>query len=351
MNTLAGKHLELTRFAGRTSRPRVLAALAKPEVNDFLPEPLLGELRGLAREFVVVDTQEVKGPAWEKALAGFDPDLLVACWRTDPLPAVLPPSLRYVCYLGGSVRRLVSRRHLEQGLVVTNWGDAVSRTVAEGALMLVLMCLRRAGEWNTRLHRDRAWVNGTLADTQSLFGRSVGLHGFGNVARHLVELLRPFRVPVCAYDPYVADATFARLRVTRVDTLGELFAGREVVVELAGLSEETRGSVGRELLEAMPAGATFVNVGRGAIVDEAALHAVALSGRLTFGLDVFHREPLPVDSPLRGLPNVVLLPHIAGPTPDRRVDAGAVALANLRRYVAGEPLESVITPESFDRTT
>ena len=102
------------------------------------------------------------------------------------------------------------------------------------------------------------------------------------------------------------------------------------------------------LLRLMPPGAAFVNVGRGKVVDEDALLRVAREGRIQVGLDVFATEPLPADSGFRGLPNAVLLPHIAGPTLERRRDAGTHALENLRAYAEGRPLKAVITPEVYD---
>lgn len=338
-------------LAGAPRRPRVLAALSPGEMNEFLPEPVWGEIRTLAGEIAVVDAQQLKGDAIRDAIAGFDPEVLLASWRTDPLPDPLPPSLRYVCYLGGSIRRLVSDNHLAQGLLVSNWGDSISRVVAEGALMLVLMCLRRAGDWNTRMHRDGYWINGSVAPTGSLFERRVGLHGFGKVARALVNLLRPFRVTVSAFDPYVKPEEFARLGVDRAESLDALFSANDVVVELAALSAETEGAVSRRHFALLPDDGVFVNVGRGAVVDERALLNVAREGRLHLGLDVYHNEPLPADYPLRGLENVTLLPHVAGPTPDRRSDVGRFALANLKRYVLGLPLEARVTLEDYARAT
>jgi phosphoglycerate dehydrogenase-like enzyme len=78
---------------------------------------------------------------------------------------------------------------------------------------------------------------------------------------------------------------------------------------------------------------------------------VAQAGQILVGLDVYGVEPLPVDSPFRGLRNVSLTPHIAGPTTDRRCDAGAFAVANLEAYAAGRPLQAVITPGIYDTST
>ena len=89
------------------------------------------------------------------------------------------------------------------------------------------------------------------------------------------------------------------------------------------------------------------------MVDEAALIRVARdrADDLQIGLDVYETEPLPKDSPLRGIPNIALLPHIAGPTKDRRQDTASFAIENLQRFLQGKPLESLITLEIFDRAT
>ncbi len=86
-------------------------------------------------------------------------------------------------------------------------------------------------------------------------------------------------------------------------------------------------------------------------MDEAALARVAAEGHIEVALDVYEVEPLPTDSPLRGLPNVTLLPHLGGPTKDRRRDSGALCCNNLQRYLAGRPLEAEITLDIYDRTT
>jgi len=217
--------------------------LSPREIADFLPGPLLGECRGLAHTAHAVDTPGLGARAFAHWLLALDPDVIVAGWSIPVLPDVLPVRLRCLCYRAGSIKRMVRREHLERGLIVSNWGRSISRTMAEGALLLALAALRRAGYWVPAMHRDGAWKNG-VTETASLFGRRVGLHGFGNVARELIRLLR--------------------------------------------------------------------------------------------------------SSALRGLPDVTLFPHLAGPTSDRRRDAGALGRRNLRAYVRGEPLESVVGAAEFD---
>jgi phosphoglycerate dehydrogenase-like enzyme len=285
------------------------------------------------------------------ALAEAAPEVLLAGWSTPPLPADLPPSLRYICYLAGSVKRLVTRRHLENGLLVTNWGGSISRTVAEAALWHILSGLRRGTHWTLALHQERGWKQQEREVTASLFGRRVGLHGFGRVARELVPLLQPFGCPIAVFAPEI-DAVAARTHgVTAATSLETLFSESDVVVETAPLTAASRRSVTAGLLGRLRPGSVFVNVARGEIVDEEALVRVAQEGHVFFGLDVFATEPLPADSPLRGLRNVSLTPHLAGPTTDRCADAGAFALANLRAYAGQRPLQAVITPAVYDSST
>lgn len=330
----------------------LLAALTPAEAEGFFPEPGFSRLRAVAAGFHTLDPADLSPAAFATELAAANPEILVACWKTPALPAVLPPRLRYVCYVSGSVKRLLSRAHLENGLLVTNWGGSISRTVAEAAMFHILACLRQASYWALAMHQPgvAAWKNGR-SDARSLFGRSVGLHGFGPVARELVGLLRPWQCPVSVFAPDLTPDLARTYGVTPAASLDALFAGNEILVELAPLIPATIGSVDERRLRLIRPGGVFVNVGRGAVVDEAALLRVAREGHLSVGLDVFAEEPLPADSGFRALPRVHLTPHLAGPTLDRYPDAGAFALRNLAAYAAGRPLEAVITPAIYDLST
>ncbi len=332
--------------------PSLLVALTPAELHAFFPEPLLGELRALAETFHPLDPAGMGADDFARALAAADATVLLSGWKTPVLPATLPPRLRYVCHATGSVKKLVSRAHLERGLIVTNWGGSISRTVAEGALFHILACLRHASHWALAMHQPgvAAWKNG-LSDSRSLFGRTVGIHGFGLVARELVALLRPWGGRVSIFAPDLTDALAQAHGVARAPSLEALFTENEVVVELAPLTAATAGIVTEGLLRLMRPGGVFVNVGRGAVVDEAALLRVAREGRISVGLDVYTEEPLPADSGFRALPRVHLTPHSAGPTLDHYLIAGAFALRNLRAFAAGQPLEAAITPTIYDASS
>ncbi len=286
---------------------------------------------------------------WEKAVRHQKPSVLLSAWTTPAIPDDVD-SIKYVCHICGSIQKLVSRRQIERGVAVTNWGQSISETVAEFALMLVLSALRRSHFYADQMHVQRGWTY-FPAGTQSLFDRKVGIHGFGAIARRLVPLLRPFRVSISAYSDGVPDAHFDDAGVIKCASLDELFSKSDVVVEVEALTPQTRGAVTERLLRLMPIGSSFINVGRGGVVDEKAVIQIAAEGRVRFALDVYEREPLDHASPLRSMPEVTLFPHIGGPSDDRSYLCGDFALQNLERYFSGQPLEATVTLEIYDRST
>ncbi|MDP4612080.1 MAG: hydroxyacid dehydrogenase [Opitutales bacterium] len=329
--------------------------LTEVEYGDFLKAPERAKLESLFSEVIRVDSLSfADADAWFDWLEQVKPKILVTCWKTPTLPA--DPShpglseLKYLCHLGGSVRKLVPRTLIESGLVVSNWGSCISRVVAECGLLLILTEMRRSALWSMRMHREGAWKDDSL-DTQSLYERKVGLHGFGAISRCLVDLLKPFNVSISAYSPSVPDDLFASYGVTRSESLEDLFSQNDIIVELAALTPKNHHIVDERLLRMIPKNGVFVNIGRGAVVDEAALARIAAEGSLRVALDVYESEPLPMDSPLRAVDSITLLPHLGGPTVDQRCTAGAYGVDNLERYVQQKELVSTVDLWSYDHST
>ncbi len=337
-------------LANRKGIRSLLVILNPLERQQFLPGPFEDRLSELAAQVHFVDGETIAPEEWECLLRRLDPEVMLTCWSTPLLPDGLPESLRYVCHLAGSVKNLTTGAQIEKGLLVSNWGNSISRTVAEWALFHILACLRQAGYWLVAMHQEAAWKSRAV-ETSSLFSRTVGIHGFGAVSKELIQLLKPFGVTISVCAPDIDEASAHRLHVRICPDLDTLFFSNDIIVELAPLLPETVGIVQERHLRMIRPGGVFVNIGRGAVVDPEALLKVASEGKIQFGLDVFTEEPLPADSKLRGLHNVVLTPHLGGPTADRRCDAGAFAIHNLRAYAEGLPLEAVVTKEVFDRSS
>lgn len=307
------------------------------------------------RDWHLLADDDLTPEHWSGVLERLRPTVLITAWKTPALPDAWlnhpDCPLRYVCHVTGSVRRLLPRAFLERGGVATNWGETVSAQVAEHALLLALAALRNAGAWRTFIGWPTATRRIEDLATRTLFGRRVGLHGFGSIARALVPLLRPFDVTVCAWSAGVPVDLMHAAGVTPCASLPDLFEQSEVLFECEALTATTAGIVSAALLARLPDDAVFVNIGRGGLVDEAALEREAARGRLRVALDVAVAEPLTPASPFVALPQVILSPHIGGPTRDRYRQCGEFALANLRSFLGGETPAAAISLAAYDRAT
>jgi phosphoglycerate dehydrogenase-like enzyme len=327
---------------------RVLACMSTVEYGYFV-DPAVDRWDS---SIELIRTDSAVGPdALLENLRKSEAPVLLTSWSTPMTPgdiAQRAPTLKYLCHTCGTLRKIVAREAIEKGLLVSNWGRSISRSVAEHTLTLMLGCLRNLAEAQHNMHVLKTW--GKPATVRGLFERRVGMHGFGNVARELVKLLAPFDCKLSAFSPYEPDEAFSSLNVKRCATVEELYSSNDVIACVAPLTDETRGCVTEKLLRLLPPDAVFVNTGRGA-VNERDLSTVARDGRLQIGIDVYEMEPLPGDSPLRGLKNALLTAHCAGPTQDRRVDCGRFAFQNIGNFFAGRPVEAVIDAVKYDLQT
>jgi phosphoglycerate dehydrogenase-like enzyme len=206
----------------------------------------------------------------------------------------------------------------ELGILVTygptesNWGG-----VAEGALAYMLCLLKKVRERDRHLKTDGAWRDPSLVGTyvgarsDGYPGITIGIVGLGRVGTRLADLLRPWRARIIACDPYIEDAHFAAHGVQRVD-LQSLLEQSDVVSLHTYLSHETRHMIGAAQLASMKPTAILINASRGPVIDEPGLiEALRREQLAAAALDVFEREPLPLDSLLRGLGDRILLsPHM-----------------------------------------
>src|SRR3989442_4141561 len=169
-----------------------------------------------------------------------------------------------------------------------------------------------------------------------LRGRTMGLVGFGHIARMVAERARGFGLRLVAFDPYVDASTMAHLGGEKVG-LEPLLARADIVSCHTPLTQETRGLIGQKAFAMMKPGAILINTSRGKVVDEEALIATLRSGRLGgAGLDVLWTEPPASDNPLLQMENVVLTPHSASTTIEALADLADKVSRQLIQYLRGE---------------
>ncbi|GHB96612.1 hydroxyacid dehydrogenase [Cerasicoccus arenae] len=336
-------------------RHRILFALTTLDVEKFFPQGI--NVEGLQADIHYASDNELSGDNWSKLIRHFEPSIIVTGWATPRLSNDIIENswfkAEYICHLSGSVRSFLPVELIDRGVLVTNWGTLAAVSVAEHAVMLVLACARNLTKWHPPAE---SYIGGysnrhTTIRTRTLREKRVGIHGFGNIAKQIVHLLRPFGVKMSAYSHAVPSEEIEKNGLDSASDLKSLFADNDILIECEALTEKTRGSVTEELLSSLPEDAIFVNVGRGALVDESALIRLAAENRLRVATDVTTREPLSPDDPLWNAPTILRSPHIGGPTSDLYEHCGQFALANIRRFLNNERVRAIINREIYARST
>lgn len=253
------------------------------------------------------------------------------------------PRLRAVFYGAGSIRGFVTDALWARDILVTSAQQANSSATAHYALAAILLALKHGWQLAAQVRREQRFPERN--DVPGIYQAPVGLLSLGMVGREVRELLRPFGVRVLAYDPFITPAQADALDVT-LCSLETLFREALVVSVHTPLLPETTGMIRGSHLASMIGGSTFINTARGGLVREDELIAV-LEQRsdLHAVLDVTDPEPPLPASPLYTLPNVTLTPHIAGSLGTEQLRLGQTMVAELRRFLAGEPLKHAITRE------
>jgi phosphoglycerate dehydrogenase-like enzyme len=217
-------------------------------------------------------------------------------------------------------------------------------TAAEHTWALILALMRDVPRENAEFHRGARWQSGI---GRSLRGATLGVVGVGNVGRQVARVGRAFEMDVIGWSPRFTDERASEIDVGRASTLAQLLSVSDVVTLHVTLNADTRGLIGAEALRAMKPTACLVNTSRGPVVDEAAL-VEALRENTIAGaaVDVFDREPLPLDHAFRGLANLIATPHVGYVTRENyRVFYGD-AVDDIRAWLDGRPQRVLATPSS-----
>jgi glyoxylate reductase len=296
----------------------------------------------------VLATRRYPGPAFEE-LADVDvrpleelhaPDAGVEALiaANEPVPLDLLPGLRLVANYGVGYDRVDVAACTERGVTVTNTPGVLDDATADLAFALILATRRRVVEGD-RLVRSGGWSGSWAASPLAgeLSGSTLGIVGLGRIGTAVARRARGFDLRVLYTSRHPVETELGEYR-----GLDDLLTEADVVTVHVPLTPETRGLIDARRLGLLRAGACLVNTARGEIVDERALVAELVSGRIRAGLDVFESEPN-VPSELLSLDNVVLTPHIGSATVEAREAMTRLVVDNVLAVGRGDPPLTAVT--------
>ena len=272
------------------------------------------------------------------AIAGVEP------WTRRVIECA--PFLRIIARTGVGYDAIDLDAATEHGVLVTTTAGANHHSVAEAAVGMILASLRRFA-FADRQMRETGWNPRPYG--VELRGKTVGVVGTGLIGKEVVRRLQGWDVNIVVSD-VIRDQAFADRYGARYVELPELFAEADVVTIHAPLLPSTHHLVSETVLRSMKPTAHLVNTSRGPLVDEAALATALKEGWIAgAALDVFEIEPLPSDSPLLGLPNVMLTQHVAGVTWESMQAMTAMAVDSVAAVLRGETPKGAVNPDAARR--
>ncbi len=325
---------------------KILLMMGGSRFKEVFPQDILDKLASLG-ELTINAKANTLNQDELKALVA-DVDAIVTSWGAPKLtPEVLDaaPNLKFIGHAAGSVKNIVPVEAFDKGITVTNAARVMGSGVGEMNLTFMLASLRNLTEFHEN-KKAGIWQKNDRK-VKGLFYQKVGVVGLGNTAREMLKLLKPFECEVIAYDPYVSDEVAESLGVTK-KSLHDVMKESTIICLHAPILPNTYHMIGATELALIQDGAIFINTARGWLIDHDALVEEAKKGRFQICLDVTDPEPLPAGHPLWEMENVMLTPHIAGPTPDRRRDMGQDIADKLEAFLKGEPLVDIIDKKRYE---
>ncbi len=274
-----------------------------------------------------------------------DFDIVLSMRERTPFPATLIarlPKLRLLGTTSGRTATVDLAACTAQGVVVCNTGSGPgSAATAEIALGLLISAMRFIPAGDAALRAGR--FQDGVPEGRALHGKTLGLLGLGRIGSMMARYGHALGMEVLAWSQ--------NLTTEKAEAVGAIYTDKTTLLERADavslhlvLSDRTRGLLGEADLARMKPGAVLINTSRGPLIDEAALLAALHAGRITAGLDVFDREPLPIDHPLRRAPNTVLTPHLGYGVREVWSQFYPESVENALAFLDGKPMR-VMNPD------
>ncbi|MCB9092795.1 MAG: hydroxyacid dehydrogenase [Halobacteriovoraceae bacterium] len=251
------------------------------------------------------------------------------------------PNLKYIIRAGEGTDNIDKAACAELGIKVSNTPGANNNSAAEHALALMMTVLRKTALANTSMHSGK-WEKASFTGNE-LTNKTIGIVGFGRIGQLLAKRLIGFDPKILFFDPIIDTHSVPYDNIQKVHSVEDIFKSADIISIHTPLNNHTRNMVNYQLLSSMKSNAILVNAARGNIVVEEDLVKALKEGKLKgAALDVFSSEPLAETSPLLGIENLVLTPHLGGSTDEAQFRVGEMAVHQLNEFfVNGNLLNEV----------
>jgi len=303
--------------------------------SAFAPASLIrtssADAEGIAKALATVDVAVIEGDLDERY--------------------VRAPNLHWVHCNHSGLTRSAMPEVFERGLLVTGSAGRSADALAQHAFFFALsLTFDSYGLHDEHMKRSWRGLEG-YGDRLSLWGKTLGIIGFGYTGKELAALGRAFGMRVLVYrraDTETPETVERLYSASRGDSVDELLRQSDLVVLATHLSDETYHLIGERELELMKPTAYLVNMSRGPVVDQTALVEALATGIIAgAGLDVFEQEPLPPDAPIWQAPNVIITPHTTPGLPDKTQRSVDMIVSNVQRYRQGRPMLNPLKPHDI----
>jgi len=254
--------------------------------------------------------------------------------------------LRWIQLSSAGAGNVLTPEFVRTDIVLTTASGVHPIQISEHVLAMMLMFARRMHEYHAAQAVAR-WDSDVAERMDELYEKTLGIVGLGHVGREVARKAKVFGMQVIATRRHVDQAAAPDVdELLKPDQLADVLKRSDYLVLAVPLTAETAKMIGERELAMMKPAAVLINVARGGVVDEPALIDALHQGKIAgAGLDTFATEPLPEDSPLWRIPNVIITPHTAGATPRYWDRATALFCENLSRYLDGKSLRNVVSRE------
>jgi len=278
--------------------------------------------------------------------------LIVRAGKINRAIMIASTHLRVIVKHGVGYNNIEIDTATELGLPVLYTPLANFESVAEHTLALILSITKKINLLDKEMKSNKSWPKSKYV-LEELQHKCIGLIGMGRIGFRVIQLLSPLEMQILVYDPFMSESALPS-GVKKVDTVKQLVQKADIVSIHCPLTKETNRLLGEEELNSMKPNAYLINTARGGIVDETVLIRALEKGLIAgAALDTFAQEPLPKDSPLLKLDNVIVTPHVAGATKESFIRMGVTAVKLAFQILEGKeediPVNNFINREVLEK--